>query len=63
MTNKSLLSVMARLFLFAGVVGLAVSVGAYLGGGSPALYGVAVIGGTFWLVCAAVAFFLRSKLA
>ena len=53
---------MSWLFLAAGVVGLAISVTSYLNAGSPAVFGVAAIGGTFWLVCAAVAFFLRSRL-
>lgn len=63
MTTESLLKVMAWLFLLAGVVGLAAGAGRYLSGGSPAEYGVMAIGGTFWLLCSAVAFFLRSRLA
>lgn len=63
MTTQSLLKVMTWLFLFAGVAGLAVSGSQYLRGASLADYGVMAIGSTFWLLCSAIAFFLRSRLA
>ena len=63
MTAQSLLKVMAWLFLLAGVVGLAIGAWRYSGADSPADYGVLAIGGAFWLLCSAVAFFLRSKLS
>lgn len=62
MTTKSLLKVMAWLFLLAGVVGLAISAAVHLRGGPPADYGVPAIGGIFWIFCSAVAFFLRGRL-
>ena len=61
MTTPSLLKVMSWLFLISGVAGLAIGAATYLGGGPPATYGAAAIGGIFWLLCAAVAFFLRSR--
>ena len=63
MTAQSLLKVMAWLFLLAGVVGLAVGAWWYSGAGSPADYGVPAMGGAFWLLCSAVAVFLRSRLS
>lgn len=62
MTNKSLLSVMAKLFLLAGIVGLAAGAWLYLSGNPVADYGPLTIGGAFWLFCSAVAVFLRSRL-
>ena len=63
MTAQSLLRVMAWLFLFAGIVGLAIGGASYFLEGSPNEYGVMFIGGTFWLFCSAIAFFLRSRLS
>jgi hypothetical protein len=62
MTTHSVLRVMSWLFLIAGIIGLGISATSYLNAESPAEYGVAAIGGTFWLICAGVAFFLRSRL-
>lgn len=62
MTNKSLLSLTAGLFLFAGVVGLAIGGWLYVGGAAVADYAALAIGGAFWLFCSAVALFLRSRL-
>ena len=58
MTAHSLLKIMAWLFLLAGIVGLVIGVASYFLGSSPGEYGVMFIGGTFWLCCSAVAFFL-----
>ena len=63
MAAQTLLKIMARLFLFAGIVGLVVGVGSYLRAASPSEYGAMFVGGTFWLFCSAIAFFLRSRLA
>ena len=63
MTAQSLLKVVAWLFFCAGMVGLAIGAASYLGAGSASEYGVMFIGGTFWLLCSAIAFFLRSRLA
>ena len=62
MTAPSLLKVMSWFFLIAGIAGVAISAAAFLGEGTPAAYGAAAIGGTFWLLCAAVAFYLRYRL-
>jgi hypothetical protein len=62
MTTKSLLRVVAWLFLLAGLGGLGGGAWQYGSGGSPAEYGVLAIGGTFWLICSAVALFLRTRL-
>lgn len=62
MTNKSLLSVMAKLFLFAGVVSLAAGAWLYLSGNAVTDYGPLSVGGAFWLFCSGVALFLRSRL-
>ena len=62
MTTKSLLKVMAGLFLFAGVGGLAIGAWLYWSAATVADYGLPAIGGTFWLFCSAVALILRSRL-
>ena len=62
MTTKSLLKVMAWLFLFASVAGLAAGAAGYFSGEPLADYGVLAIGGTFWLFCSAIAAYLRSRL-
>jgi len=63
MTTKSFLKVMAWLFLLAGVGGLAAAGWLCWNSAAPADYGVPAIGGTFWLLCSAIAFYLRLRLA
>jgi hypothetical protein len=62
MTTKKLLQVMSRLFLLAGLAGLAVGVWRYFSHGSLADYGVMAIGGTFWLLCSGVSAYLGARL-
>lgn len=62
MNAKKLLQVMTGLFLLAGLAGLALGAARYFGGEQLADYGVMAIGGTFWLLCSAVALFLRTRL-
>ena len=62
MTPKKLLQVMAGLFLLAGLAALAFGAVRYFGGEPLADYGVMAIGGIFWLLCSAVALFLRARL-
>ena len=61
--DRSLLTILVWVFFLGGLFGFAMGLTQYLGGGTPAEYGVMGIGGGFWLLSCAIVISIRSKIA
>jgi hypothetical protein len=53
---------MVVLFFLGGLFGFVMGMSKFLGGGTPAEYGVMGIGGGFWLLSSAITIYIRSRL-
>lgn len=60
--EKLILQILTWLFFLGGLFGFVAGLIAYLGGGSPAEYGVMGIGGGFWLLSSAITIYIRGKI-
>jgi hypothetical protein len=59
--SKWILDTLIIVFFLGGLFGFAMGLLKFLGGGSPAEYGVMGIGGGFWLLSSAITIFIREK--
>jgi hypothetical protein len=59
--NKTLLDVMVWLLFPGGVFSLGMGLLKYFGGGTPAEYGIMVIGGGSWLLSSAITVYIRHQ--
>ena len=59
--EKNLLLVLTWLFFLGGLFGMVMGFAKFLGGGTPAEYGVMGIGGGFWLLSCAIVIFIRNR--
>ncbi|HLE19543.1 MAG TPA: hypothetical protein VJB88_00340 [Vicinamibacteria bacterium] len=60
--NKTLLNIMIWLFFLGGLFGFVMGMSKFLGGGTPAEYGVMGIGAGFWLLCSAITIHIHARL-
>jgi hypothetical protein len=60
--DRTILSILVWIFFFGGLFGMAMGMIKFFGGGTPAEYGVMGIGGGIYLVSAAIAILIRSRL-
>ena len=59
--DKNLLSILVWLLFLGGLLGMAMGLAKFFGGGSPAEYGVMGIGGGFYMLSSAIVIFIRRR--